>query len=176
MIAVSNKFTMFVVPNIANRIDSRLTYNNRNKAGFLFDDSTSVDSRCLATSGDSASFVVSIPQVFRTMPNTENLKATAQGASVSRIPTKRGIKPYSQLKGEESPRKHLYKVRIDGYGRWRKSDSSSDHTADIYHTDIYEATSISEALGMAIEAVQKEHPFCDIYARRGNVKLLNSLA
>ena len=111
------------------------------------------------------------------MPNaSENLKATAQGASASRIPTKRGIKPYSQLKREESPRKHLYKVRIDGYGRWRKSDSSSDHTADIYHTDIYEATSIYEALGMAFEAVQKEPPLCDLYARRGNVKLLNPLA
>ena len=70
-----------------------------------------------------------------------------------------------------SPRKHLYKVRIDGYGRWRKSDSSSDHTADIYHTDIYEATSIYEALGMAFEAVQKEHPLCDLYARRFDVHL-----
>ena len=104
------------------------------------------------------------------MPNaSENLKAHAQGASASRIPTKRE-------KSSASPRKHLYKVRIDGYGRWRKSEAGTAITADIYHTDIYEATSVFEALGMAFEAVQKEHPLCDLYARRGNVKLLNPLA
>ena len=49
------------------------------------------------------------------MPNaSENLKAHAQGASASRIPTKRGIKPYSQLKREESPRNPIRNVLSGG--------------------------------------------------------------
>ena len=75
-----------------------------------------------------------------------------------------------------SPRKHIYQVTIEGYGRWRKNESGSGRVADIYHTDLYEAASIPEALGMAIEAVQRKHPLHDLFSRRGEVKCINPLA
>lgn len=173
MIAVSNKFTMFVVPRNTKTAKSEYDIFIRiHKAEVPFGQFYFGSLVFLGgNQGAFASFVTPLPNFFPKMPRNEKVSGTVNNSTRTA-----SVKSYSHLKAEESPRKHLYKVRIDGYGRWRKSDSSSDHTADIYHTDIYEATSISEALGMAIEAVQQEHPFCDIYARRGNVKLLNSLA
>ena len=106
------------------------------------------------------------------MPNaSENLKATAQGASASRIPTKRAIKPYSQLKREEQSQKHLYKVSLLTVGKF-----ADDFKSGAFHGDIYEAVNEDAALGMAVKHVAKKFPGHVLNLAKYEVSLLNPLA
>ena len=115
MFAISHTSVIFVVPNAYYVVVSTLhTFIRNHKAGLSCDTSLTSSGRLATIQERLASFLSKISN-FQVMPNaSENLKAHAQGASASRIPTKRGIKPYSQLKREGSPRKHLYKVRSGG--------------------------------------------------------------
>lgn len=100
------------------------------------------------------------------MPKSNESSKGAQGARTA-------SKPYSRLKAEESI-KHIYKVKFYGVGKWNRSTFGTQ--ADIHFGDIFSATSVFEATGMAIEAVQKEFPQYDIALRSIKCSLLNPLA
>ena len=176
MFAVSKNMRMFVVPNSESRTGSRITYESAIlKRGSLSDDSTSVGSRCLAKhKGDSASFVIHTTNFFQKMPNSEKVSGAVKN-STRTAP----ITPYSRLKSEEREKSQgLFKVKFYGVGHWLPSadTSTNPHRADIYFTDNYQASSAFEAAGMAIDAVQKQHPQYDIVLRSIKCSLLNPAA
>ena len=87
------------------------------------------------------------------------------------------ITPYSRLKSEEREKSQgLFKVKFYGVGKWRTSVGTEPHLADIHFSDNYQASSAFEAAGMAIDAVQKQHPQYDIVLRSIKCSLLNPAA
>lgn len=98
----SENFTNIVLPNTENRIDSQITYTTADKAGLLFEVSTYVDSRCLATLGGSASLYIShIANFFRTMPNTEKVSAGAPGVPDATANARKRVESILKLSNEE---------------------------------------------------------------------------
>lgn len=170
MIAVSNKFTKFVVPNSAKSDSSaHHIFDSAYKAGFL----RRVYSIRLALFGDIrgrlASFVIHLTNFFLKMPNSGKVSGTVNNS------TRTAPKKYSTLKSEErQSTQHIYKVKFYGVGKWNRSTFGTQ--ADIHFGDIFSATSVFEATGMAIEAVQKEFPQYDIALRSIKCSLLNPLA
>lgn len=95
-------FAYLLLPNTENRIDSQITYTTADKAGLLFEVSTYVDSRCLATLGGSASLYIShIANFFRTMPNTEKVSAGAPGVPDATANARKRVESILKLSNEE---------------------------------------------------------------------------
>lgn len=95
-------FAYLLLPNTENRIDSQITYTTADKAGLLFEVSTYVDSRCLATLGGSASLYIShIANFFRTMPNTEKVSAGAPGVPDATANARNSVESILRLSNEE---------------------------------------------------------------------------
>ena len=103
------------------------------------------------------------------MPNSGKVSGTVNNS------TRTAPKKYSTLKSEErQSTQHIYKVKFYGVGKWNRSTFGTQ--ADIHFGDIFSATSVFEATGMAIEAVQKEFQQYDIALRSIKCSLLNPLA
>lgn len=93
------------------------------------------------------------------MPNSEKVSAGAQGASTATANArKRVIKP-------------IYKVSLQALGTW-----SDDYRGGVYISDIFEAQSREEAIGMACDNVKAHFPQHAIVAGKINVSLLTPLA
>ena len=147
----TERFRMFVMPNIASRIGSRITYETADKAGLLLDDSTCVGSRCLATSWGSASCYIHIANFFLTMPNTGKVS--------------------SKTVKNSSRTASIYQVTIEGYVNYQE-----DTRYGLVHTDLYQAANEEEAIGMAVNRFNSRYSLFYIKGNAIKCSLLNPLA
>lgn len=164
---------MFVVANSVKAVQPYCYISFRNhKAGFLRQYRFGGLAEFAKTQGSLASFVTYLPNFFLKMANSEKVSGAVKN-STRTAP----ITPYSRLKSEEREKSQgLFKVKFYGVGKWRTSVGTEPHLADIHFSDNYQASSAFEAAGMAIDAIQKQHPQYDIVLRSIKCSLLNPAA
>lgn len=155
-LVVSETLPMFAMPNHADIISSALYISDRIKAGFLFDNSTLVVLRGLATFNRRlASLYLYIfnSNFGQKMPNHDkNLTATALVASASTPNTRKRV---SSIVGNTQPAKFYYKVTL----HLRPEVTITGCSCGRLITDIYLASTEAEAIGLATLEARRAHPF-----------------